>query len=152
MAISVSTTLIVFSVTAIKREKLAIGLSLFALLNVGIFLFGAGTGTPLFVGVPVVIAGIVSIVRSKEKERSESSKRTLLVAFNFFYYLHIFSWILFFPGLFILSFYTEISVALTAFAFISMPIGALGALICGNLYDKTRVADSHSIVESHLAV
>ena len=137
LAISVSTALIVLSVTVIKSEKLAIGLILFALLNVGIFLFGAGTGTPLFVGAPVVIAGIVSIVRSKNKERSESSKRTILLAFSFVYFLHIFSWILFFPGLFILGFYTEVSVALAAFAFISMPIGALGALITGYLYDTT---------------
>ena len=152
LAISVSTTLIVFSITVIKRKKLAIGLILFAVLNVAIFLFGAGTGTPLFIGVPTVIAGIVSIVRTEKKERSESSKRTILYSFWLFYGLHIFSWILFFPGLFILSFYTEISTALFAFTFISMPIGVLGALITGSLYDKTMYTESQSIVEPHLAV
>ncbi|MEM7334496.1 MAG: hypothetical protein AAF490_20640 [Chloroflexota bacterium] len=138
LAISVSTTLIAFSATFFKRQKLGIGLVLFTLLNVGIFLFGAGTGTPLFVGLPLVIAGIVSIVRTGQKERSESSKRTILYSFWFFYGLHIFSWLLFFPGLFILSFYTEISTPLFAFTFISMPIGVLGALIFGSLYDKTK--------------
>jgi len=137
LAISVSTTLIVFSVTAIKRSKLAFGLILFAVLNVGIFLFGAGTGTPLFVGLPVVIAGIVSIVRTGKKERSESSKRTILSSFWFFYGLHIFSWILFFPGLFIFSFYSEISTALFVFTFLCMPIGVFGALISGYMHDKT---------------
>ncbi|MEM7126778.1 MAG: hypothetical protein AAF702_10660 [Chloroflexota bacterium] len=137
LAISVSTALIVFSATVIKREKLAIGLLLFGLLNVGIFLFGAGTGTPLFIGVPTVIAGVVSVIRTGKKERSESSKRRILYSFWFFDGLHIFSWLLFFPGLFILSFYTEIPTALFAFAFISMPIGALGSLITGYLYDKT---------------
>ena len=152
LAISVSTTLIVFSITAIKRKKLAIGLILFAVFNVGIFLFGAGTGTPLFIGLPMVIAGIVSIVRTEKKGRSESSKQTILYSFWFFYGLHIFSWILFFPGLFILSFYTEISTALFAFAFISMPIGVLGALIAGYLYDATLDVSRDLIAEPQLAL
>ena len=95
------------------------------------------SGTPLFIGVPTVIAGIISIARTGKKERSESSKRRISVSFWFFYGLHIFSWLLFFPGLFILSFYSEISTTLFAFTFISMPIGVLGALITGSLYDKT---------------
>ncbi len=152
LAISVSTTLIVVSTTAIKKNKLAVGLSLFALLNVGIFLFGAGTGTPLFIGLPMVTAGIVSIFRTGKKERSELSKRRILYSFWFFYGLHIFSWVMFFPGFFILSFYAEISTALFAFTFISMPIGVLGALISGFLYDKSIYAESHSLVEPHLAV
>ena len=139
LAISVSTTLIVLSVTVFKREKLGVGLLLFALLNVGIFLFGAGQGTPVIISAPVIIAGIISIVRTGKTERSESSKGRILSAFNFFYGLHIFSWILFFPGLFVFSFYAEISPALFLFAFISMPIGTLGALIFGYLYDKTIV-------------
>jgi hypothetical protein len=124
-------------VTVIKREKLGVGLLLFALLSVGVFLFGAGQGTPIIVSAPVIIAGILSIVRTETKERSESSKGRILSAFNFFYGLHIFSWLLFFPGLFVFSFYAEISPALFLFAFISMPIGALGALIFGYQYDKT---------------
>lgn len=137
LAISVSTTLIVFSVTVIKRVKLGVGLFLFGVLNVGIFLFGAGQGTPVIVSAPVIITGILSIVRTGKKARSESSKRRVLSAFNFFYWLHIFSWILFFPGLFVYSFYSNISPALFLFAFISMPIGTLGALIFGYQYDKT---------------
>ena len=137
LAISVSTTLIVFSVTVIKRVKLGVGLLLFGVLNVGIFLFGAGQGTPIIVSAPVIITGIISIVRTGKKKRSESSKRRILSAFNFFYWLNIFSWILFFPGLFVFSFYAEISPALFLFAFISMPIGTLGALIFGYKYDKT---------------
>ena len=152
LAISVSTTLIVFSATVIKREKLAIGLALFASLNMGIFLFGAGTGTPLFIGLPTVIAGIVSIVRTGKKERSESSKRTILYSFWFFYGLHIFSWILFFPGLFVFSFYSEISTALFAFTFLCMPIGVLGALVTGYLYDATMDVSRDLVAEPELAV
>lgn len=137
LAILVSTTLIAFSVTLIKREKLSVGLLLFALLSVGIFLFGAGRGTPVFISVPVIIAGVLSIVRTGKKERSKSNKARILSAFWFFYWLHIFSWILFFPGIFVFSFYAEISTALFVFAFASMPVGAWGALIFGYQYDKT---------------
>jgi hypothetical protein len=136
LSILVSTTLIAFSVTLIKREKLSVGLLLFALLSVGIFLFGAGRGTPVFISVPVIIAGVLSIVRTGKKERSESSKARILSAFWVCYWLHIFSWILFFPGIFVFSFYAEISTALFVFAFASMPIGAWGALIFGYQYDK----------------
>ncbi|MEM8862213.1 MAG: hypothetical protein AAGD96_28160, partial [Chloroflexota bacterium] len=152
LAISVSTTLIAFSATFFKRQKLGIGLILFGLLNVGIFLFGAGTGTPLFIGVPTVIAGVISIFRTKKKERSESSKNRILYSFWFFYGLHIFSWVLFFPGLFILSFYTEISSALFAFTFLSMPVGVLGSLISAYLYDATLETSRDLVVEPQLAV
>jgi len=140
LAISVSITLIVLSVTFFKKENLGVSLFLFGVLNVGIFMFGAGQGTPVIVSAPVIIAGVLSIIRTGRKERSESSKRTILHAFNFFYWLHIFSWVLFFPGLFVYSFYAEISPALFAFAFISMPIGTLGALIFGYQYDKTTLS------------
>ena len=151
LAISVSTTLIVFSLTVFKRQALWVGLLLFAVLNVGIFLFGAGRGTPVLISAPVIIAGIVSILRNRQTERSESSKRTFLYSFNFFYGLHIFSWVFFFPGLFVYSFYTEISIAVYAFAFASMPVGALGALISGILYDEAIVAESPAIAEPQLA-
>ncbi|MBT8246651.1 MAG: hypothetical protein KJN73_02475, partial [Acidimicrobiia bacterium] len=67
---------------------------------------------------------------------TEHSKRRILAAFNSFYLLHIGSWVLFFPGLFVYSFYAEIPTALFLFAFVSMPIGTLGALIFGYQYDK----------------
>lgn len=137
LAISVSTALIVFSVTFIKREKLGVGLLLFALLSIGIFLFGAGVGTPFAISVPLIIAGILSLVITKKNKRSDSSRRMILYAFNLFYGLHIFSWVLLFPGFFVLSFYQEIPQALFLFDFMSMPISVLGALISGLLYDKT---------------
>ena len=135
LAISVSITLIVSAVTFLKVDK--IGISLFALLSLGIFLFGAGEGTPVAVCLPIVIFGILSIVRTKKKERSDSSKRNILNAFNFFYGLQIFSWVLFFPGLFVLSFYQKIPQALFLFDFMIMPISILGALIFGLMYDNT---------------
>ena len=152
LAISISTTLIVFSSTFFKSQNLSTGLILFTLLNVGIFLFGAGTGTPLFIGLPMVIAGVISIVRPEKKERNESSKQRMLYSFWFFYGLHIFSWILFFPGLFILSFYTEISPALFAFTFLSMPVGVLGAVVTGYLLDTTLESSQDFVAKAQLAV
>lgn len=140
LAISVSTTLIVVSVTFLRGEGgLSIwGLSLFALLNLGVFLFGAGMGTPFAVGLPVLVFGALSMVMTKEKRRSDSRrKRILSYSFYLFYWLQILSWVLVFPGLFVLSFYGSIPQALFLFDLLIMPISILGALITGLLYDKT---------------
>jgi hypothetical protein len=140
LAISVSTTLIVVSVTFLRGEGgLSIwGLSLFALLNLGVFLFGAGMGTPFAVGLPVLVFGALSMVMTKEKRRSDSRrKRILSYSFYLFYWLQILSWVLVFPGLFVLSFYGSIPQALFLFDLLIMPISILGALITGQLYDKT---------------
>jgi hypothetical protein len=141
LAISVSTTLIVCSLTLMKSKEMRFASVLFAVLSVGIFMFGAGRGTPVAVSAPVVIAGLLSTVRTGTKERSELEMRRILSGFHSFYWLHIASWILFFPGLFIFSFYSEIPTAVFVIAFVSMPIGTLGALIFGYQYDKAVVVE-----------
>ncbi len=137
LAISVSIALIAFAATLMRRSKLGTSLLLFALLSIGIFLFGAGRGTPVAISLPIIIVGLLSIMKKTKKERSETGKKMILSAFNFFYGLHIFSWVLFFPILFVFSFYAEISQPLFLFAFLSMPVANLGALIFGFMYDKT---------------
>ena len=139
LAISVSTTLIVVSVTLLRGGGgLSVrGLSLFALLNVGVFLFGAGVGTPFAVGLPVLVFGALSMVMTKEKRRSDSRRKGILSSFYLFYWLQILSWVLVFPGLFVLSFYGSIPQPLFLFDLVIMPISILGALIAGLLYDKT---------------
>jgi hypothetical protein len=139
LAICVSVTLIVCSVTLMRTKGMRFASLLFALLSIGIFMFGAGRGTPVAVSAPVVIVGILSTVITGTKERSEREVRRILSVFNSFYWLHIASWILFFPGLFIFSFYAEIPTALFVFAFASMPIGTLGALVSGYQYDKAVI-------------
>ena len=139
LAISVSTTLIVCSLTLMKNRGMIFASLLFAVLSVGIFMFGAGRGTPVAVSLPVVIAGVLSAVRTETRERTELERRRILSAFHSFYWLHIASWILFFPGLFIFSFYAEIPTSVFLVAFVSMPIGTLGALIFGYQYDKTSL-------------
>lgn len=135
LAISISVTLIVFSAKFFKLN--AKGILLFALISLGIFLFGAGEGTPFAISFPLVVIGILVLLFPKKKERSTSSKRMILYGFNLFYGLQIFSWVLFFPGLFVLSFYQKIPQWLFLFDFMLMPISLLGAGIFGFLYDKT---------------
>jgi hypothetical protein len=139
LAILVSVTLIVCSVTVFKTMELRAASLLFAVLSVGIFLFGAGRGTPVAVSLPVVIAGLLSAANTTRSERTAESKQRLLTTFRSFYWLHIGSWLLFFPGLFVFSFYAEIPIALFVVAFVSMPIGTIGSLISGYRYD-TAVA------------
>ena len=137
LAISVSITLIVVSATFLRGEwgLSAWGLSAFALLSVGVFLFGAGRGTPVVVSLPILVFCVLSLLMTGKK-RDESSRRRLLWIFYSFYGLHVLSWILFFPGLFVLSFYGKIPTALFAFDFGIMPISVLGAGISGLLLDK----------------
>ena len=134
LAISISIALIVFSAKFFKLN--AKGIGLFALLSIGIFLFGAGEGTPIAVCLPMIITGILSLF-TNQKERNESSKRVNLIGFNAFYWLQIFSWVLFFPGLFVMSFYQEIPQWLFLFDFMIMPISIIGAMIFGFRYDRT---------------
>ena len=135
LAITVSIALIVLSMTVIRVDRF--GLLLFALLSVGIFLFGAGRGTPVAISVPVLIVCLIYLAWPAKKARSKVSLTRVRAFFYAFYWSHIGSWILFFPGLFILSFYQDIPFWLFIFAFASMPISSLGSLICGLMYDKS---------------
>ena len=135
LAISVSILLIVFMAARFKLDKT--GLLLFFLMSTGIFLFGAGRGTPIVLSMPLLIAGILSLMVTKKKQLSEASKKIIKSCFYLFYWLQIFSWVLFFPGLFVLSFYQDIPQWLFLFDFMAMPVSIIGALVAGFLFDKT---------------
>lgn len=137
LALFISIAFIVLSATLIKSQKLSVALLYFSLLSVGIFLFGAGKGTPIAVSLPLIITGILLLIFTRKKERSELSKKNILSIFYLSYLTQIFSWILIFPGLFVLSFYTEISQPLLFFAFWSMPISILGISISAFMLDRT---------------
>lgn len=136
LAILVSCALIVWSAFFMGTQG---GLLVFGLLNVGVFLFGAGEGTPISMGIPLVIFGVLATKFPAKKHRSASTTKNLLFWFRFFFGLQIFSWILFCPGLVIVSSYGTIPQALFLFDFMSMPVSILGALICGFMYDRTEV-------------
>ena len=135
LAISISLVMIVFSAKFFKLDTK--GILLFAIFSLGIFLFGAGEGTPIAISFPLLVFGILVLLFPKKKARSTSTKRTISYGFNVFFALQIFSWILFFPGLFVLSFYQEIPQWLFLFDFMIMPVSILGAGIFGLLFDKT---------------
>lgn len=133
-AIIVSSLLIIHSIFFLEKKN---GLLIFAILNIAVALFGAGIGTPITLGIPLVIFAIISKRNKEKKKRSDSSNRLNLRLFKIFYWLQIFSWFLFFPGLVIISFYGNIPDALFMFDFMLMPISILGALIFGLRYDNT---------------
>ena len=70
LAISVSTTLIVCSVTVCRTADLRVATWIFAALSLCVLLFGAGQGTPVFVSAPVVVAVVVSMVRAGHSSMS----------------------------------------------------------------------------------
>ncbi len=134
MAITVSIALIIHSFFFLSSKK---GLLIFALLNIGIAIFGAGTGTPITMGIPLVIFALVSRKFNKKKERSTFANNLNLLLFRIFFGLQVFSWILFFPGFVIISSFGQIPEPLFLFDFMIMPISILGALIFGYRYDNT---------------
>ncbi|MEL6673089.1 MAG: hypothetical protein AAFR61_12885 [Bacteroidota bacterium] len=134
LAIAVSTALIIHCVFFLERKN---GLLMFALLNVGVALLGAGVGTPLIMGIPLVIFGIIANRYPRKKERRESTDQLNLLLFRIFYALQIASWVLFFPGFVIISSFGKIPEAVFMIDFMIMPISILGALIFGLRYEHT---------------
>ena len=101
---------------------------MFALLNVGVLLFGAGSGTPFAVGLPVVVSGAVALRRTRQRRRDAATIRRLRWVFEASFWMQILSWALVFPVMFVLSFYREIPDALFLFALLIMPISIIAAL------------------------
>ena len=134
LAIFVSVILLVCSLTIIDVSKF--GIFIFTILNVACIYFGVSKTIPLLEGLPTVIFAILAL-KIKPMEKSDSSKRKNLVLFNFFFWWYILSWVLWFPGLFVFSFYREIPQVLFKFTLLSMPISTIGALIVGLIYDKS---------------
>ena len=134
VAITASITLIVCCLTVVEINKS--GVLVFFLLNVAILCFGASMTIPILEGFPAAGFALLALFM-KEKEKGVSSKRRLLALFNLFYWWNILSWVLFFPVMFIMSFYGEIPQLLFMFMGLSMPIATGGALVTALIYDKS---------------
>ena len=134
LAIVISTALIIHSLLFTEKKY---GLLIFGILNAGIVLFGAGTGTPLLMGLPLIIFALIAKRFNKKKERSQAANKLNLRLFRIFYALQVLSWIVFFPGFVIISSYGKIPEPLFMMDFMIMPISILGALIFGLRYDNT---------------
>lgn len=135
LAITASITLIICCLTVVKISRSS-GVLYFFLLNVVILCFGASMSIPILEGFPAAGIALLALFM-KNKERNFSSQRKLLTLFNIFYWWNIFSWVLFFPVMFVMSFYGEIPQPLFMFMGLSMPIATIGALITGLMYDKS---------------
>ena len=81
LAIIVSIGLIIHSKYFLEKKN---GLLIFGLLNLGIALFGAGVGTPVTMGIPLIIFAILARRTGSKKERSESSNALDLRLFKVF--------------------------------------------------------------------
>jgi len=138
LAITISITLIVSCLTVVKISKS--GVLYFFLLNVLILSFGASSSIPILEGFPAAGIALLALF-IKNKERNTSSQRKLLTFFNIFYWWNIFSWVLFFPVMFIMSFYGEIPQLMFMFMGLSMPVATIGGLITGLMYDKSISAN-----------
>lgn len=134
LSISVSIAFIVCCHSVIEVSKL--GVAIFSLFNIAVFCFGASKSIPVVEGLPAIICAVLAL-SLKARERSVSGKRKLLTLFTFFYWWNISSWVLFFPVIFVLSFYQEISPILFQFMGMSMIIATSGALITALIYDKS---------------
>ena len=113
------------------------GLLIFAILNLLVLLFGGGIGTPITMGIPMLIFWIIANRYNKKKERTELANRINLRLFKISYGLQIFSWLIFCPGLVIVSAFGAIPEPLFLIDFFIMPISLFGALIFGLRYDNT---------------
>lgn len=118
------------------------GILIFALLILLGALFGAGFGTPLTLGLPLVIFGVLSNKFKTKKTRSASAKKRLLITFNIFYALQIFSWILFWIIIVGLSFAGLTPPFLYALDVFLMLFTTPVYLTAGLMYDNTQLANN----------
>lgn len=116
---------------------------LFIAFNVGVFLFGAGIGTPISIGLPVVVFWLFAKRMARKKQRSARQLRLLSISVYFWLGVHALSWVLFFPVFIIMSTQMPIPKPLFDLSFMLMPISVLAAMISALIFDTTRQTPSH---------
>jgi len=141
LAVWVSTALIVFSLLYLKISN---AILVFSAMMLGIFFFGAGRGTPVAIGIPLICFWTLSLVITKKKPRSAAIVNVLSGLISISIWLHVLSWIVFFPGFILLSHFGEVPLPLVVVDFVIMPITMLTALICSLIYDNSLIDGSQS--------
>lgn len=134
LAILVSLALIVYSAFFLNARR---SLLVFSILNTCILLFGAGGGNPVLIGFPTILAVLIFRYVGKKKKRTDASDALTLKLFRVFLSMHMLSWILLFPGIFIIDGFGFKPDNLFFFAVMMMPISLLGTLIFAYRYDST---------------
>ena len=134
LAVLVSLALIINSAFFLNAKY---SLIVFSILNVGVLFFGAGGGNPVLIGLPSIIAVLIFRYFGKKKKRTDSSDALNLKLFRVFLGMHMVSWILLFPGIFILDALGIKPDPLFFISVMTMPISVLGTLIFAYRYDTT---------------
>lgn len=134
LAAMVSTALILFSLFYLKTPN---AILVYTALMLCVFLFGAGRGTPVAIGIPLIGFWMLSKVMTKKKPRSTTTVNVLSALISISIWLHVLSWIVFFPGFILLSSISEVPMALFVVDFAIMPITLFAALICSVTYDTS---------------
>ena len=137
LAILASSLLILHIRYRMERPR---GILTFALLILFGGLFGAGFGTPLTLGLPLVVFGLLSKRFNQKKARTASATRRLLTTFRVAFALQIFSWILFWVILVGLSFADLTPTSLYVLDVFLMLFTTPVYLIAGLMYDNTQLA------------
>lgn len=134
LAMLASSAIIVFSAYFLNSKR---NLLAFFILNTAVLLFGAGGGNPVLIGIPVLVTVLISKYFGKRKRRADLSDVLNLKLNQLFLRMHILSWFLLFPGIFILDALGVRPDALFYIAVVIMPVSVLGVLVFGYRYDNT---------------
>ena len=134
LAVLISLALIMYSALFLNAKR---RLLVFTILNTGILLFGAGGGNPVLIGFPTLITVLIFKYLGKKKQRTDSNNALNLKLFRLFIRMHFLSWLLLFPGIFILDGLGMNPALLFYLAVMMMPISLLGTLIFAYRYDNT---------------
>ncbi|MEM7038596.1 MAG: hypothetical protein AAF570_16545 [Bacteroidota bacterium] len=134
LAILVSSALIIFSAFFPNSKH---SLIVFAILNTAVLFFGAGGGNPVLIGLPTIIAVWIFRTFGKKKKRTDASDALNLKLFRVFLSAHIISWLLLFPGIFILDGLGVKPDPLFYLGVMTMIISVPGTLISAYRYDTT---------------
>ena len=134
LAVLVSLVLIIYSAFFLNAKH---SILVFSILNTGILLFGAGGGNPTLIGFPTIMAVLIFKYFGKKKKRTDANDALNLQLFRLFLSIHLFSWVLLFPGIFIVDGLGIKPDALFFFSVMIMPLSILGTLIFGYRYDNT---------------
>lgn len=141
LAVMVSTALTIFSLFYLKTPN---AILIYTALMLCVFLFGAGRGTPVAIGVPLIFFWTLSKVMTKKKKRSAATVKFLSVTISISIWLHVLSWVVFFPGFILLSHFGNVPLTLFVADFVIMPITLLTALICSLIHDNSAIEEGHS--------
>ena len=134
LAMLASLAIIIYSAFYLNSKR---GLLVFFILNTAVLLFGAGGGNPVLIGLPSIIAVLIFNYFGKRKKRSDASDALNFRLNRLFLRMHISSWFLLFPGIFILDALGVKPDPLFFIAVMIMPISVLGTLIFAYRYDNT---------------